>query len=277
MREIQANEATASRRRVYFHLVDGTDGITAETGEVGGQPQISSDGAAWTNTGIGVLVSIGNGRYYAVLTQTAVLTSGTLIETRYKSGNTAESPGDTTQVVTHDPDSIAASVWDKLRASHVIVGSFGESNQVVSSADVSVSFSFGGTGYCSRSDINDIFGSTNVTKWADLDNDADAAEITSRIARAIVWGTTEINDRLRGGPYTIPLPITAAATIVDLCATLAGVWLYRSRGVDDESEIDKYKWHWDRVEKTLSEIRGGKRRLDAPSSTDTGGQAPFAV
>jgi len=28
----------------------------------------------------------------------------------------------------------------------------------------------------------------------------------------------------------------------------------------------------------LSEIRAGlKRRLDAPSSTDTGGQAPFAV
>ena len=172
---------------------------------------------------------------------------------------------------------IAAAVWDALRASHVIVGSFGESNQTVSSTDVSVSFSFGGTGYCTRSDINDIFGTSNVTTWADLNNDSDGDVITARVARSIAWATTEINDRLRGGPYEIPLPSTVAATITDLCATLAGVWLYRSRGVDDESEIDKYKWHWDRVEKTLSEIRAGKRRLDATPSVDTGGQAPFAV
>ena len=177
------------------------------------------------------------------------------------------------------PAVIAAAVWDKLRASHVIVGSFGESNQTVSDSDVSVSFSFGETGYCTRSDINDIFGTTNVTTWADLDNDSDGDVITARVARSIAWATTEINDRLRGGPYEIPLPSTVAATITDLCATLAGVWLYRSRGVDDESEIDKYKWHWDRAEKTLTELRSGTqiRKLDVPSSTDTGGQAPFGV
>ena len=172
---------------------------------------------------------------------------------------------------------IADAVWDELRASHVIVGSFGEANQTSSSIDVSISYSFGGTGYCTRSDINDIFGTNNVTTWADLDSDADADNISAHIARGIAWATTEINDRLRGGPYEIPLPATVAATITDICATLAGVWLYRSRGTDDETEIDKYKWHWQRCETTLSEIRAGKRRLDATSSTETGGQAPFAV
>lgn len=98
-----ANDATATRRRVYFQLVDATDYVTPETGEAGGQPQISVDGGSWTNTGIGVLVDIGNGRYYAVLTQTIIMAAGTNIQTRYKSANTAECPGDSVQVVGFDP------------------------------------------------------------------------------------------------------------------------------------------------------------------------------
>jgi hypothetical protein len=104
-RLILANQATAARRRCYFHLTDATDGISAETGESGGQPQISTNGAAFTNTGIGTLTHIGSGRYYADLTQAAVLTAGDVIETRYKSANTAETPGDTFQIVAFDPDS----------------------------------------------------------------------------------------------------------------------------------------------------------------------------
>lgn len=103
MRLIKANESTAARRYVFFHLVDATDGITAETGEAGGQPQVSSNGGAWTNTGISTLTAINNGRYYAELTQTLVQNAGTSIETRYKSANTAECPGDSVQVVAFDP------------------------------------------------------------------------------------------------------------------------------------------------------------------------------
>ncbi len=103
MKLVLANEATATKRRCYFHLVDATDGITAETGEAAGQPQVSSNGAAFTNTGIGTLSAIGNGRYYADMTQALVTTAGTQIETRYKSANTAESPGDSFQVVAFDP------------------------------------------------------------------------------------------------------------------------------------------------------------------------------
>lgn len=100
---VQVNESTAARRTVMFQLVDATDGITPETGEAGGQPQISVNGGAWTNTGIGVLSSIGNGRYTAILTQAIVQSAGTLIRTRYKSANTAECPGESVQVVGFDP------------------------------------------------------------------------------------------------------------------------------------------------------------------------------
>lgn len=107
-RLVQANEATAARRRVFFDLRLAADGITPATSEAGGQPQISIDGAAWTNTGISTLASIGNGRYSADLSQAAVATAGARIETRYASGAAAESPGDAVQVVAYDPVSAIA-------------------------------------------------------------------------------------------------------------------------------------------------------------------------
>lgn len=103
---IKAGETTASRRRVGFFLL-GTDLGTPITGEVGGQPQISTDGGSWTDTGIGVLVEIGLGYYYAELTAGAVATAGQVIHTRYQSASTAESPGETVQIVAFDPHAIA--------------------------------------------------------------------------------------------------------------------------------------------------------------------------
>jgi hypothetical protein len=92
---VKMNEATAARRRVYFYCVDATDGMTPETGEASGQPQCSLDGESFTNTGIGVLTHMGNGQYYADLTQAKVNVANGVIKTRYKSANTAEAVGDT--------------------------------------------------------------------------------------------------------------------------------------------------------------------------------------
>jgi hypothetical protein len=102
MRLVKAGETTAARRRVHFDI-RGTDGITPVTDAAGGQPQISVNDAAWTDTGIGVLVAIGNGRYYAELTAGTVGSGGTWVETRYKGASTAETPGDSAQVVGFDP------------------------------------------------------------------------------------------------------------------------------------------------------------------------------
>lgn len=99
---VKANEATATKRRVGFFLVDATDLFTPENGEAGGQPQISIDGGTFSNGGIGTLVLIGNGEYYADIQQ-AALVAGRIIRTRYKSANTAECPGDTVQVMGWDP------------------------------------------------------------------------------------------------------------------------------------------------------------------------------
>jgi hypothetical protein len=109
MKRVKVSEATAARRRVYFDLRLASDGVSPALSEAGGQPQISVDGGAWTNTGIGTLTHTGNGRYYADLTTLAIGTVGQSIATRYKSANTLELPGDTMLVVNYDP---YASPWE---------------------------------------------------------------------------------------------------------------------------------------------------------------------
>lgn len=103
MTRVMVNEPAAERRRMFFQLV-GTDGITPANLEAGGQPQISTNGAAWTNTGIGTLVLTGNGAYYADLLVTAIATIGDRIRSRYASARTAECPAETDfEVVGFDP------------------------------------------------------------------------------------------------------------------------------------------------------------------------------
>lgn len=107
--QIQVNESNPERRKVRWHIVQ-TDGITPALGEGGGQPQISINDSAFTDEGIGTLVSVGFGNYYAVLDAASVVNVGDEIVTRYKSSSTAECPGDTVDVVAFDPFFLERSV-----------------------------------------------------------------------------------------------------------------------------------------------------------------------
>ena len=82
------SESTAARRRFYVFCVDATDGITPETGESGGQPQISVNGAAFASTEE-TLSAVANGLYYVELSVTELSALGKIV-VRYKSANTAE-------------------------------------------------------------------------------------------------------------------------------------------------------------------------------------------
>ena len=107
MKLIKVGETTASKKRVQFLCVDASDGMTPEIGEAGGQPEISWNGGAYTSTGIGVLVDLGDGNYYAELTDGVLATTGVTIHPRYKSANTLEAVGTPVQVVAFDPDDAA--------------------------------------------------------------------------------------------------------------------------------------------------------------------------
>ena len=131
------------------------------------------------------------------------------------------------------------------------------------------------TVYCDDEDIKSIFGAVNVQQWADIDNDGDAVKITARIDAAIAWAMSEIDDKLRGGRYTIPFDYSAVPScIMDATATLAGVRLYESRGVKDfdpESgrPVHRLEWHRKRAYNQIREVQAGLRTLDAEQANGT--------
>jgi hypothetical protein len=111
---ITQNEATAANRRLYFYCVDATDGITPETGEAAGQPQISVNGGAFANT-TNTLVAISNGHYYVELTQAETnIALQSVIRSRYKSANTTETEGSTAQIFSATPTDFASTASGDL-------------------------------------------------------------------------------------------------------------------------------------------------------------------
>ena len=91
-----------------------------------------------------------------------------------------------------------------------------------------------GTFMCGRGDIEQIFGTTAVAKWGDLNNNEDADEITGRINYRIAIADSLMRSTLGNSAWVLPLegdeipPILAYYT-----ACLAGVLLYEGRGVQD--------------------------------------------
>ena len=123
--------------------------------------------------------------------------------------------------------------------------------------------------YCTRADIENIFGVVNVAAWADMTGNQNAAEIAARVAWAISAASDELDDLMRGTSYRVPLKTAAGAvpgTVKILVATLAGVSLYENHGVDEIREgqpIHKLLWARERYEKIVQQIKSGQMRLDA--------------
>lgn len=124
--------------------------------------------------------------------------------------------------------------------------------------------------YNTREDIEDVFGIENVTKWADLDNDADATKIADRIARSITYAAGKIDAYMRYTFYVVPLePIGSELdpVIVDIASIYCGVWLYENRGIADYNpqtgaQQNRLAYNLDRANKSLASIRYGPLRLN---------------
>lgn len=103
MQQLQLSEATAAQRRIFFHAVDSTDGLTAETG-LTGTGWFSKNGATpAASTGSISELNATNmpGRYYIEATATELNAVG-IIEFRYKAAACAEVIA-RAQVVPFDP------------------------------------------------------------------------------------------------------------------------------------------------------------------------------
>jgi hypothetical protein len=102
MQYFQTGENNNGRRRVFFHLVDATDGITPEAGEAGGRPTISFNGGTPVDT-LNTLVAIdaSKGDYYLELSTTEIVYPGLLL-LHYKSADTAHFAQEC-QIMAFDP------------------------------------------------------------------------------------------------------------------------------------------------------------------------------
>lgn len=143
-------------------------------------------------------------------------------------------------------------------------------------------------GYATRTDVELEYGSSNVEKWADANNNKDAGEISARVAWALAKAKRFIDDKLRGSVYSVPFDdltfdvdkvtvlTTPPGTIRELTATLAGVYLYQSpRGIADGDAVnEQINGLKDEVIEKLNFILSGHLRLDATITAET---TPFVV
>jgi len=122
--------------------------------------------------------------------------------------------------------------------------------------------------YIATSNVQDIFGTTNVAAWSNLDRSTASAD-DDRIQSAISWAEQYVEDRLRDSIYAIPLTATTGTltTVIDWCAKLAGYWLYRDRGQDDADKLaDRMDDIKTQVDGEITGVLAGTRRLKAKLS-----------
>lgn len=128
--------------------------------------------------------------------------------------------------------------------------------------------------YAVRADVENRYGKENVKRWADVDNTNNAGDITTRINWALDQATTDLNALLRYGPYAIPFTPTYDGSIISMCAQLAGVLLYESRGITDFNQITgapihSLSWHRNEVMRNVKRILANQLRLAAASAYAT--------
>jgi len=122
--------------------------------------------------------------------------------------------------------------------------------------------------YCTRSDIETVFGTDNVSQWGDLNNTGVGATILARITWAIGHIGDDFDSIAAIRHLRIPIQDQDGSTptfVRDLAAMAAGVLLYEGRGVEDVDRegnfIHRLAPIRDRVYRTFEQIRRGEREI----------------
>jgi len=120
--------------------------------------------------------------------------------------------------------------------------------------------------YCEPTDLFLGFGKANIIKWADVDNNNDNNSINTRIAWAIENATNELDGKLADSPYQFPLAVGGPypPVLIKMCASLAAVMLYDSRGISDENKETGLSKHKKAVDMFVRDIYA--RRMTLPGA-----------
>ena len=137
--------------------------------------------------------------------------------------------------------------------------------------------------YIARADIDNIFGTANVTAWSQLDATIQDTADSARIATAIAWAEEDVENRLRDGRYAIPLAGTSGTLpkcVVEWCAVKAGVWLYRSRGMTttaNDGDADRYAGMEKYANEQIDLVIAGKVKPALQRQSSPGPSGPTAI
>jgi hypothetical protein len=119
--------------------------------------------------------------------------------------------------------------------------------------------------YGDQTSIENVFGQDNVRRWSNLNN-VDAGADLARVQLACNQADAELEGLMWDGPFTVPLVFEqpgARLIITDHWATLAGFWLYKSRGEKDapadpeQTDGNRYRKQYNEARSALRKIRAG--------------------
>jgi phage gp36-like protein len=128
--------------------------------------------------------------------------------------------------------------------------------------------------YCTREDVENVYGVDNLLDWADVNGTGDAAAIANRISWSLDRATRRINARLQRRNFEIPFALPYPGIIIDTAADLAGYYLYFARMLDAEDRSKNNLSHMLKsAEQTLDEIVKGEIILSNTMQDHT--DAPF--
>jgi len=132
--------------------------------------------------------------------------------------------------------------------------------------------------FAEASDLYDMFGESNVKEWANMQElpitDAEyTTEIARRIEAALVYGTDEVKEFLRNGPYEEEF-VTVPTSINRATCYKAGAWLFEWRR--DSEENDRYSRMEAKADTILEQIKRGARQFDSVQTIE-GTRAPGVV
>ncbi len=89
-----------------------------------------------------------------------------------------------------------------------------------------------------RSDLDDVFGKSNIDKWADLENEGDIDHIAARVAWAISLAESHVRSKMILTTYVWDT-IATNPMVEHAIALKAGMLLHTNRSVVDSDGLSK--------------------------------------
>lgn len=230
-----------------------------------------------TTATLGVTTGEGDGTLYVVVTTSGTAPTAARVIAGQDAAGNAAAFADSTGLSTAGAKSFSATGLTDATAYYahfVQQDSAGNQSEVVTSGVFTTAAS--PTTYGTRAGIEGIYGATDVSAYADVNDNQDADDIAAQIDRARRAMYNRINLALAKAGLTAPATsdnFSQFDILADVENELAGVWLYFKRGKNDNDPNGpaQMQWHWDNAMSVLDQAIG----VDVGDDPDIVGAGEF--